>query len=91
MAIGETSTARVGGRFRVLRAFCLGGGVDVKAGEIITLEPTRAPALLATGKVERIAEAPAPTPAGVLEVAGPALETRDAAPAKGRGRRKPEA
>ena len=70
-------------RVKVLGGFCIGGGVDAKAGDVMDVDPATARAWVTVGHVapepEPVAEAPrqAPGPTGD----GEALAGDDASPA----------
>jgi hypothetical protein len=54
-------------KVKILRGFCLGGGIDVAPGDIVEIDDKRAPVLIQQGRIvpvgEVAAEAETPKPA----------------------------
>lgn len=69
--------------FRALQGFCIGGGIDVAAGDVVTLPLSEARLHVGAGRLEQLSDPPKrprPTPAGKVQSRDPAPTSREPEP-----------
>ena len=79
-------------KLRILEPVNLGGGLSAKAGDVVEVSEMAAWSIISVGRGEELKpETRDPKPEGsqtTVEIREPVAETRDPAPAKGRGNRR---